>query len=370
MSQAEKIFAQRARHSVIEARKMKFLRFLSACVGSALIVGSAMALIKLTEGESLPDFQLQDAKQRIFTLKDFEKRPLLFAYVRMDQDDSQTLLEKCKRWQDELPDLQIAAILNRPAEEPVNYPFPLLVDTDKSVYSKWGIRVFPTVILVDREGRVAFTHSGFGSTAEEIIADEIAVLTGVKTRDEIEREKESLRAQIPTEDTAGRHFQAGKKLWDDGFLERAKTEWEKALQADSSNTPANLYLARYYLRIGEPDVAEEYLRFVLEKEETPEALILMARSYLRQGDLDQSEEYANRALDANRRSPEAKLTLAEIYLEQNDLSESEAYIQEVMLITKHNPKAYYLMGRIAEVQGNPAEAIENYRHALELLITE
>ncbi len=370
MSQAQKVFAQRAHHAVTWTRKMKFIHFLFTTVSLVLVIGSASALTRLNQGDPLPDFSLQDAGGKTYTLKDFADHPALFAYVRPDQEDSQTLLQKCTRWQEEYPDLRIVALFGRLPEEAADYPFPLLLDPDKTVYGNWGLRVFPTVVLVNREGLVTFTHSGFGATAEEILADEIAVLMGVKTREEISREKENVGAGIQTDDTAARHFQAGKKLWDDGFPERAREEWEKSLQADSTYTPGHFYLGKYYLRAGEPEPALKHLQFALQEEATPEALILAARACLLQGDLDQAENYADRALDANRRSPEAKLTLAEIYLEENDLAESEAFVQEVMLISKRNPKAYYLLGRIAEAKGDMEQALVNYRRALELLIAE
>ena len=44
--------------------------------------------------------------------------------------------------------------------------YPVVQDNDMRIWSRWGIRAWPTLILVDRQGRVRYRHIGEGEYAE------------------------------------------------------------------------------------------------------------------------------------------------------------------------------------------------------------
>lgn len=54
--------------------------------------------------------------------------------------------------------------------------FPLLLDTDKAVSSRYDIQTMPTTLIVDREGRVRHVHKGYFAGYEDIYEKQIREL--------------------------------------------------------------------------------------------------------------------------------------------------------------------------------------------------
>ena len=44
--------------------------------------------------------------------------------------------------------------------------YPVVQDNDMRIWSRWGIRAWPTLVLVDRRGLVRYRHIGEGEYAE------------------------------------------------------------------------------------------------------------------------------------------------------------------------------------------------------------
>jgi hypothetical protein len=44
--------------------------------------------------------------------------------------------------------------------------YPVVQDNDLAIWNRWGVRAWPTLLLVDRRGLVRFRHIGEGAYAE------------------------------------------------------------------------------------------------------------------------------------------------------------------------------------------------------------
>jgi protein-disulfide isomerase-like protein with CxxC motif len=44
--------------------------------------------------------------------------------------------------------------------------YPVVLDNDHAIWNRWGVRAWPTLVLVDRKGIVRFRHIGEGAYAE------------------------------------------------------------------------------------------------------------------------------------------------------------------------------------------------------------
>jgi len=44
--------------------------------------------------------------------------------------------------------------------------YPVVLDNDHTIWDRWGVRAWPTLVLVDRKGVVRFRHIGEGAYAE------------------------------------------------------------------------------------------------------------------------------------------------------------------------------------------------------------
>ncbi len=54
--------------------------------------------------------------------------------------------------------------------------FPVLLDNNRSVSGQFNLKAMPTLILIDREGRIRFTHSGFERGQQQLIAEHLRQL--------------------------------------------------------------------------------------------------------------------------------------------------------------------------------------------------
>ncbi len=165
-------------------------------------------------------------------------------------------------------------------------------------------------------------------------------------------------------------FQTGEKYWKEGYPEKARQEWERAVAQDPKYALAHLYLGKYHLRAGNLPSAEEQLALAQQYQPSAEALTLMVRCRILQNDLGTAQDLWEQARALSPRSLEVRLAGAEISLLRDDLEEAEALVTEVEMVDHKNARALYLQGRIAEAKGNLEEAFEHYRTALEVLLHE
>jgi cytochrome c biogenesis protein CcmG/thiol:disulfide interchange protein DsbE len=54
--------------------------------------------------------------------------------------------------------------------------YPVLLDTDQEIMNELLINAFPTLLIINREGKILFTHRGFANGDEKLIRDEISKL--------------------------------------------------------------------------------------------------------------------------------------------------------------------------------------------------
>ena len=54
----------------------------------------------------------------------------------------------------------------REAIERLDIPYAVAQDNDQQTWSAYGIRYWPTLVLIDKAGRIRYTHIGEGKYAE------------------------------------------------------------------------------------------------------------------------------------------------------------------------------------------------------------
>lgn len=54
--------------------------------------------------------------------------------------------------------------------------FPVLVDTYKTASSQFNLKAMPLLVLIDREGRLRYSHTGFERGQELLITDQLRQL--------------------------------------------------------------------------------------------------------------------------------------------------------------------------------------------------
>ncbi len=216
----------------------------------------------------------------------------------------------------------------------------ILLDKDHKVSGDYGVIVLPSLVVVDKQGKVNLALSGLPLAFSDIVEDAILFATGRMTREEYESSRSAPPGSADQENAAakaGRLAGLAGQLVRRGFDELALERYRQALELDTTFTPARIGMARCLLELNRLPEAYEQLQKVLQADKDHvEANLLMAWVEIRRG----GEEIASAKWRLN------------------------------WLLTTHpsHPQANYLMGLVCEKQGEKDRALEHYKKAAQLLL--
>ncbi len=215
----------------------------------------------------------------------------------------------------------------------------ILLDKDRRAFGDYGVIVLPSVVLIDKEGKVNLALSGLPLAFADMVEDALLFSTGRMTRAEYESSRSAPKSAQEEEKAAkvSRLTGLAGQLLRRGFGELALARYQEALGLDGGYLPARIGLARCFLQLNRLPEACEQVQKVLEAEKDHvEANLLMAWVEIRRG----GEEMATAKWRLN------------------------------WILTTHpsHPQANYLMGMVYETQGEKDLALEHYKKAAQLLL--
>jgi peroxiredoxin len=170
------------------------MKMTAGALGTLLAISMIVAM-PLTSGSQevktqVPDFKLQTPEGETMSLKEhLEKGPVLLNFWTT----------WCKPCQKELPELQklyhrykdqgftLFAISEdnqrtqsrvRPTVRSRKYKFPVLMDPDQKVGNLFGVRSYPTNVLISPEGKIVMNSQGYRKGDEKKMEAEIVKLLG------------------------------------------------------------------------------------------------------------------------------------------------------------------------------------------------
>ncbi|HXV65408.1 MAG TPA: tetratricopeptide repeat protein [Vicinamibacteria bacterium] len=152
-----------------------------------------------------------------------------------------------------------------------------------------------------------------------------------------------------------------------GYLE---TPSESGLGSDGaveSSPEIHNNLGRVYLQNGEPDKARREFEKALELDpDNADALLSIAQIHRVEGRVVQAEQLVKRALQADPNSIGALSQLAEIKRDLDDLDEAIRLFREALRIDDSQPFVHLGLGDVLQRAGQFEEAERAFRHVLEL----
>jgi tetratricopeptide (TPR) repeat protein len=215
---------------------------------------------------------------------------------------------------------------------------PLAFDADRALYGKLGLIVFPTTIVVNREGKLVDVISLRGSDYSHVLDAYLRHTLGKITDAQL---AEELKARPSTESSpkslASAHRAAARLMREKGRTDAAREELTKAREQDPSNADILLDLADLDLATAQLDDADALIKSVLAAQ--PE----------------------------HRRAKQLKGIL--LY-RRNQLPEAEAALLEALALNPEPGRIHYYLGKIYEQQGKPDKALQHYREALDQFFKE
>lgn len=216
----------------------------------------------------------------------------------------------------------------------------ILLDNDRKAFGDYDVIVLPSVVVVDRQGRINLALSGVPLAFSDIVEDALLLSVGRMTREEYESSRSAPQGSTEKEEAAAKASRlAGMagQLMRRGFDELALERYREVLTLDGNYSPARIGMARCLIQLNRLPEACEQLQKVLQADKDHiEANLLMASVEIRRG----GEEINSAKWRLN------------------------------WLLTTHptHPQANYLMGIVCETQGEKDRALEHYKKAAQLLL--
>ena len=146
--------------------------------------------------------------------------------------------------------------------------------------------------------------------------------------------------------SAAAHYVCGAARLRNGDASRARSEWEAAVEQDSSFVPARLALAAQSLQMNDAMGAENYVIPVVRDEPANiEALTVFARALAMRKHYEEAEQIARRAVAVDAKSAAPHLLLGELALNQNHPADAlKEYERAVLLEPRSQPALDALIG--------------------------
>jgi len=323
---------------------------IAAAVAAAAVTSTAAGVVHLHRGDVPPGIDLTDLGGRHVRTADLAGRTVVLVFGELYHDKTLSACHDLYSATSEgaLADRSIARLLIVGQDAPASAlqeravdagpGWTVLQDRGRAEFGAYRVSVLPSVVVLDRGGRVVHAVAGYGERFKDVTTDAILVAEGLLGAEAFERTLHPDRDQAdPAQARAGRLASLARQLADRGMDDAARAKYEEALAVVPGFAPARLGLAALLLRGGRLAEAEQGFRDVIAVE--PHDL-------------------------------EARLGLAYVLVLRggDELAEAETIVHAVLANRAGEPRAHYLAGMIHQQRGEVAEAAASFRAAAELLM--
>jgi len=300
--------------------------------------------VSIPVGSAAPGFTLNSIGGKAISLSEYKGKIVTLIYWRPDQERSVMALEDSKdilkRFNEKgVEVISLIAADNEKAGkiiEDKEIDFPVLLDSNRQVYGDYGIRVYPTTIIIDREGRFARDIPGHALTYKITLEGYLLHILG-----EIDEEKlqEMISPHKIKKDKslleAERRYNLALKFTEAGLIDQAIEAAKKSIEA-------------------KPDIAK--------------SRILLGFLHLEMKEADKALEEFNKAIELEPDSHDAKTGLGGALILKGDLDRALEILTSASVANPYPQMTYYELGRIYELKGEKDNAIKMYKKAIEKII--
>jgi len=310
---------------------------------TVIFLSNIVSAVSVSTGEPAPDFTLPSIDGSTVSLSDYKGSVVVLIYLRPDQNRSVMALRELKIIHSKFNEkrLQFIGITDKKEKrdelltlmKDIEINFPVLLDMDRDVYGSYGIRVYPTTLIIDREGKIAYAMPGHAlsykvrldGTLQYVLGeiDEVQLqeiispkkkerdvtalyaerkynlalkFTEMRLFDQaIEFAKQAIEARP---DIAKSHILLGYLYLDDREAEMAVTQFEKTVLIDPASNDAGTGLGAALIESGNFDRAIEVLDKALLQNPNPQRTFYeLGRAYELKGDKEKSAAMYRKSID-------------------------------------------------------------------------
>jgi Flp pilus assembly protein TadD len=210
---------------------------------------------------------------------------------------------------------------------------PVVIDTDYDASGKFGVRVWPTVVIVDPKGQQVAHVPGLPVSFSNDVGAYLDFAAG--KLDHAGLDKQLANREVVADSTdqkAARHAEVALRLAEKGMKELAQAEVAKALEL---------------------------------KPENPALLLSLARTDLMTGDVKGAEGLLARVPAGTQSPAEMNVLKGWCAIQGGQWTEAKTLLTDATKLNPNPAEALYLLGRVFEHDGDAMHAAECYRKAFE-----
>jgi tetratricopeptide (TPR) repeat protein len=311
-----------------------------------LLFAPLSSAISIPLGHNAPDFSLSSTDGVTVSLSNFKDKTLIVLFWRTGQkrsamalmDTNEVLKKYAKKGVQALCIIQNSddqeAAANMIREKDISCP--LFIDSDRRAYGDYGIRVFPTTVLVNKEGAVAYDIPSHPLTYKMKLDGYVRKMLGEINDEELE------------------HLLSPQKVkTDDATLESMR-----------------LYnLAMKFVNMKMFDQAvDAAVKSVEAKPDRIESFTLLGFLYLETEDAEKALETFNKAVELDPESNDIKTGLGGALILNRDYDKAIEVLEDATVANPYSQLTYYELGKAYEMKGNKDKSIEMYKRAIEKIV--
>jgi len=311
-----------------------------------LLHDSVVHAITVKEGDAAPDFTLNSLEDEMITLSKFRGSIVVLLYLKTEQSrsleamkDIQSLFELYRS-----KGIQIIGVTAEAGERESilkvarehKLDFPILIDSEREVYGDYGIRVYPSTVIINKEGSVAYAIPGHALSYKVKMDGRFRYLLG-------EISDEELKAVMTPQ----------REVKDEALL-KAERLYNLAMTFTRSRLNDQAVITARQSIMAKPDVAKSH--------------ILLGFLLLEDGEADEAHDAFRKALDLEPDSKDAQTGLGGALVEKGELDKAIAVLTEAASLNPRSQRAFYELGRAYSLKGDVQKSAEMYKKALEKIM--
>ncbi len=311
-----------------------------------LLFAPLSSAISIPLGHGAPDFSLSSTNGDTVSISNFKDKTLIVLFWRTGQKRSAMALKETDEVLKKYNKKGVQAICiiqsSDDQEEAANMirekdiSCPLFIDSDRRAYGDYGIRVFPTTILVNKEGAVAYDIPSHPLTYKMKLDGYVRKLLGEINDEELEHVLSPQKAKT-----------------DDATLESMRLY--------------NLAMKFVNMRMFDQAV-DTAVKSAEAKPDRIESLTLLGFLYLETDDAEKALETFNTAVELDPESNDIKTGLGGALILNKEYDKAIEVLEGATVANPYSQMTYYELGKAYELKGNKDKTIEMYKKAIEKIV--
>lgn len=259
-----------------------FIIFILLIFNTSTLMAVAFPFREFTVGDSVPDVTLSGFKdtQKKVTFSALKGQPFVAVFWGADIEEKMDRSAKTLQGLETLSSffqekkIQVISVNIQGDETPIieqvinqsQSNVEVYVDQDRKAYASLGIFIMPTILLVDKDGKVS-AGMGYSHDVVDRLKGAVEIMLGEKTPEQVMAElRPEMKEASEQEKNSRRHMDFGIVMRKRGQLETSIRELKKAVEIDPNLTQAHFELGCIYLKKGQLDNAEKAFDNALDKD--------------------------------------------------------------------------------------------------------